>query len=267
MIYTKKQWQGSARGLAAAVRDGEVIRAGRFYVTPDTDPVVVEALSEGLRPTCVTAAEHHGLWVPPAPGRHVYGRRQASVRQHWTGHGWHHTWPEAEPIASPALMLEHAAGCLDPLDVGILADSALHEGLLTAERIAAVAEVAPRAAARVLRRANGQPQSGTESKVRLFLQLHNVTVRPQVKIPGIGFVDNLVGRRWIVESDSRAHHTGEDTYAADRRRDLRALELGYFTTRLTHWMAFGGWPRTSQTMLRVIRSGRHLEDPAKYALV
>lgn len=266
MIYTRTQWQGTARQLAAAVSKGEVHRAGKHYVTPDTPPVVHDALAEGLRPTCVTAAEERGLWVPPGSGRHVYARRD-TVGPGWVGHGWHEHWPEDSPVASPHLLLEHALTCLEPLDVGVLADSALHQDLVTAAEIEALAGRAPRGVARVLARASGKAQSGTESKVRLFLQLHNVTVTPQVEIDGIGFVDDVAGRRWILECDSKAHHTGEETYAKDRARDLRALELGYFTIRLTHWMAFGGWRRTSQTLLRVIRSGRHLEDPAKYALI
>lgn len=265
MIHTRNQWQGTARQLSAAVARGELLRVGRYYVTPDTTPEVRDALAAGLRPTCLSAAQEHGLWVPPGPGRHVYARRSA-VGSGWVGHGWHEAWPEPEPVASPRLLLEHACTCLDPLDVGILADSALHQGLVRADEIAQLAGTQPRAVSRVLSRASGLAQSGTESKVRLFLQLHNVTVTAQVKIDGVGLVDNLAGRRWIIECDSRAHHTGEDTYAKDRARDLRALELGYFTTRLTHWMAFGGWDKTSQTLLRVIRSGRHRHDPARYAL-
>lgn len=265
MIHTRDQWQGTARELSAAVAKGDVARAGRYYVTPDTPTDVREALAGGMRPTCVTAAQEHGLWVPPGRGRHVYTRRGA-VGRGWIGHGWHQRWPEESPVASPGLLLEHALTCLDPLDAGILVDSALHEGLLGPDEVTALAVMAPRGAARVLARATGEAQSGTESKVRLFLQLQNVTVTPQVHIDGVGWVDNLVGRRWIVECDSRAHHTGEETYAKDRARDLRALELGYFTSRLTHWMTFGGWGRTSRTLLSVIRSGRHLEDPAKYAL-
>lgn len=265
MIYTRNEWQGTARELSAAVAKGEVLRAGRYYVTPDTSPAVREALADGVRPTCVTAAEAHGLWVPPSAGRHVYARRGV-VGPGWVDHGWHETWPEPTAIASPRLLLEHAIRCLDPLDIGALADSALHQELVGREVVAALSDAAPRDVSRVLARVTGSAQSGTESKVRLFLQLHNVIVTPQVQIDGVGRVDNLAGRRWIVECDSRKHHTGEETYAKDRRRDLRALELGYFTTRLTHWMVYGGWDRTSQTLLRVIRSGRHRHDPVRHAL-
>lgn len=265
MIWTRDEWRGTARQLAAAVVRGEVLRAGRYYVSPDTPPEIRGALADGLRPTCATAAQQHGLWVPPTSGVHVYGRR-AGEPSGFVGHGWHHRWPEDAAIASPQLALQHAIGCLDPLDVGIIADSALHTGTLDARQVRDLAVDAPRGVARVLSRVSGRAQSGSESKVRLFMQLHNVTVTPQVLITGVGWVDNLAGRRWILECDSRAHHTGVDTYATDRARDLRALELGYFTTRLTHWMVFAGWRRTSSTLLRVIRSGRHLDPPERWAL-
>lgn len=267
MIYTSRQVHArvTARELSRVIASGRLIRAGRYYVTPDTVEGVRAALAAGVRPTCVTAAEVHGLWVPPVAGRHVYTRR-GSPGVGWVGHGWHPSWPESDPIASPGLLLRHAIRCLDPLEVGILADSALHEGLLDQDAVAALAATAPRGVRRVLERASGTAESGTESKVRLFLLLHNVSVTPQVQIPGVGRVDNLAGRRWIIECDSRQHHTGKDTYAKDRARDLRALELGYFTTRLTHAMTFAGWSRTSATLLQVIRSGRHLDPPDRWAL-
>lgn len=257
MIYRRDQL-GSAREVSAAVASGALHRAGRYYVTPDAAPDIRSALAAGLRPTCLTAAREHGLWVPPGSGVHAYGRRRPDT------HGWHQSWPEEDPIASPGLLLRHAAVCLDPLDVGILADSILHHELLEPGDVHAL-EV-PRAAARVLARASGKAQSGTETKVRLFFQLRNVPVTPQAYIPGVGHVDNLVGRRWIIESDSRSHHTGEDTYAEDRRRDLRSLQLGYFTSRLTYAQVFHMWGATSRTLLEVVRSGRHLQDPARYAL-
>lgn len=267
MIYTSRQVHDrvAARAIPQIVGRGELVRAGRYYVTPDTDEGVRAALTAGLRPTCVTAAEQHGLWVPPAAGLHVYGRRR-QVGAGWVGHGWHPSWPEPSPIASPRLLLEHSIRCLDPLEVGILVDSALHDQVVDADNVAELAASAPRGVRRVLERASGKAESGTESKVRFFLLLHNVVVTPQVWIPGVGYVDNLAGRRWIIECDSRQHHTGKDNYAKDRARDLRALELGYFTTRLTHAMTFAGWARTSATLMQVIRSGRHLDPPERWAL-
>lgn len=265
MIYTTDNLreQHTSRQIGALVADGQLRRAGRYYVTPDTATDVRRALAEGLRPTCLTAAKEHELWVPPGRGGHAYGRRAHDPE--WGHHGWHQSWPESDPVASPRLMLEHACRCLDPLHAGILADSALRLGKLSPADVSALAQVVPRPAARVLSRATGTSESGTESKVRLFFQLHNVMVRPQVSIDGVGRVDLLVGRRWIIECDSRAHHTGEVTYEYDRARDLSAVQRGYMTTRLTYSGIFTSWGETSASLLRIVRTGVHLDEPARWA--
>lgn len=265
MIYTTSQLreQHTARQVSALVAEGRLHRAGRYYLTPDAAADVRTSLAAGLRPTCLTAAKEHGLWVPPGRGPHAYGRRATDRK--FGNHGWHQAWPESHPIASPQLLLQHACICLDPLDAGVLADSALGLGRVSPADVRTVARGAPRPAARVLERASGLAESGTESKVRLFLQLHNVNVRPQVQIERVGRVDLLVGRRWIIECDSRAHHTGEVTYEYDRGRDFAAVQLGYLTTRLTHAGIFTSWAETSAGLLSVVRSGVHLDPPQKWA--
>lgn len=267
MIYTVSdlRTEYTARQISSLVRQGHLIRAGRYYLTAGTDEPVVAALTAGVRPTCLTAARHHGLWVPPGAKRHVYARRAQRIPAGWVAHGWTHAWPEPDPVASPVLMLEHACRCLDPLDVGILADSALREGHVHAADIAAIRRTAPRAVGRVLDQVSALAESGTETKVRLFFQLRGVPVRAQVQIPGIGRVDLLVGRRWIIECDSRAHHTGATVYAYDRARDFSAIEQGYITTRLTYGMVFGRWDATTSRLTRIIRSRQHLVDPARRA--
>lgn len=265
MIYTFSQLREhhTAREIAALVRDRQLHRAGKYYVTYDTATDVRTALTAGVRPTCLTAAKEHNLWVPPGRGVHAYGRR--GTHPDWGNHGWHQSWPEEAPVASPQLMLQHASVCLDPLHVGVLADSGLRTGVLSEAEIRAVAETAPRGAARVLARATGVSESGTESKVRLFFQLRGVRVRPQVVIDGVGRVDLVVGRRWIIECDSRAFHTGETTYEYDRARDIRAIELGYLPSRLTYSGIFPRWQETQASLLRIMRSGVHLDPPAKWA--
>ena len=266
MIYTYSQLRReplSRRGIDKLLAVGTLRRAGRFFVSRTEDDAVVEALALGLRPTCLTAAEHHGLWVPPGTGTHVYGRRRIELPDEHIGHGWHRTWPEPSAIASPALLIEHASRCLDPLDVGILADSALRQGKLHENQVDAIRTRVPRPVSRVLARASAAAESGTESKVRLYFQLRNIPVRTQVEIPGVGRVDLVVGRRWIIECDSKAHHTGESSYEYDRERDGGALQLGYFTTRLTHRMVFAEWLRTQDRLEEITASRQHLVDPER----
>lgn len=260
MIYTYTQLRAehSRREIDDAVATGQLERAGRLYVLPGTDDAVVAALRKGARATCLTAARHHGIWTPPGPGRHVYTRRDQTVPSAWATHGFHRSWPEPDLVASPGLLLEHACRCLEPLHVGILAESAMHQGLLHEADVAAIRHTAPRPVQRVLDRANPLAESGTETKVRLHLELRRVPVTAQVDIDGVGRVDLLVGRRWILECDSKAHHTDEGAYAKDRGRDIRAAELGYMTSRLTYEMCFGGWDETMVRLARMVASGQHL---------
>ncbi|OAB86550.1 hypothetical protein AWH69_14650 [Janibacter melonis] len=268
-IWTRTQLLATGltrRDLDAAVADGRLLVAGRWIADVGESPQVLSVLRQGARPTCVTAAATHGLWVPPHSGLHVMTRRP-SAGTRWPGdyvtHGFVRRWPERSPVASVPLLLEHSLRCLDPLDVGVLVDSALHLGLVAPADVAALARAAPRRVLPVLARTTGRSESGTESKVRLFVALKGVDVRPQVQIPGVGRVDLLVGRRWIVEADSRAHHTGELAYETDRGRDVAALERGYLTSRLTYAMVFGEWARTSRWLISMIRTGQHLLDPGR----
>ncbi len=266
MIHTHGQLreQYSRREIDRFVSEGELLRAGRHLVTPDTDDAIVAALRKGLRTTCLTAARHHGIWTPPGPGRHVYGRRGRPVPRQWIGHGYHHAWPEADPVASPAVLIEHAARCIDPIDVGILADSALHLELLHEADVEAIRRASPRRVQQVLAHASRLAESGTESKVRLHLELRRVPIRAQVEIDGVGRVDLLVGERWILECDSRAHHTDEEAYAKDRGRDFDATALGYRTSRLTYDMCFARWDETVQWLAQVLATGEHLVPPEQW---
>ena len=50
-------------------------RTGTWYVTDEAPADLVRLLARGVRPTCVSAAQHHGLWVPLHEGDHVYRPR------------------------------------------------------------------------------------------------------------------------------------------------------------------------------------------------
>lgn len=263
--YTQLRIHHTRREIEAAVATGTLVRAGRYYALAGVDESLLGPLRRGARPTCLTAARHHGIWTPPGAGRHVYTRRAGDVPAPWVTHGYHHEWPEDDPIASPALLLEHAARCLDPLDVGVLADSALHLGLLHDADVVAISRHAPRPVQPVLARASRLAESGTESRVRLHLQLGRVPVQPQAQVVGVGRVDLLVGRSWIIECDSRAHHDDREAYAKDRRRDKAAGVLGYVTTRLTYEDVEDSWPTTRSQLLAILRTGEHLRPPTERA--
>ncbi|SJN17834.1 endonuclease domain-containing protein [Luteococcus japonicus] len=98
-------------------------------------------------------------------------------------------------------------------------------------------------------------ESGTETMVRLRLRAKGVQLKPQVWLRKDTRVDFLVGERLVIEVDSREHHTGEERYQADRRRDLELRSMGYIVVRLTYQQVVHDWPATEQALLAMIRRG------------
>lgn len=250
----------SRRAVQRHVAAGRLVRADRWYATADTDAGLLRVLRDGFRPTCVTAARHHGLWTPSTRDLHVYRPR---TREHpaFVLHGWHERWYGDDPVAPVVLLLRHAFHCLDPVAAAILCESALHRGVLGARDLDDLLTALPRRLDPVVTRLDRSAESGTETKVRLFFALKGAPVRPQVAIPGVGRVDMVVGRRWIIECDSREFHTGEDSYSRDRRRDLRATAAGYLVTRLTYHQVFWDWERTVLLLEQILRSRAHRRPP------
>lgn len=264
VIYSHSQLreEHSRRDIESLVSAGRIVRAGRWLVTPDESDAVVLPLRAGCRPTCATAARHHGLWTPRSSRIHAYRPRTPRLSGGLLAHGWEDRWVEEDPVASPGLLLRHALRCLSPVEVAILADSAVHLEKVHEADVAALRRGAPRRVARVLARVDGRAESGTESRVRLLFALKGVEVEPQVVIDGVGRVDLRVGRSWIIECDSRKHHTDKQAYTRDRRRDKGARLLGYLTTRLTHEDVEEAWPTTRSELLAILRTGEHLREPA-----
>nr|WP_255556465.1 hypothetical protein [Tessaracoccus palaemonis] len=104
-------------------------------------------------------------------------------------------------------------------------------------------------------------ESGSETRVRLFLQRRHVTVSPQVYLPGIGRVDLLVGRRLIVECDSAEYHSSPEQRRLDYARDLAARDQGFDHLRLDYHQIWHQWGSTQESLLREIRRDRHRRPP------
>ncbi len=104
-------------------------------------------------------------------------------------------------------------------------------------------------------------ESGTETRVRLFLARRGYKVRSQQPVRGVGRVDLLVGESLIIECDSHAHHTGEANYRLDRARDLSATSSGYRVVRLTWEQVFLTWATTQSLLLAHLRTRRYRWPP------
>ncbi len=241
------------------VSTGSYRRVGSGWLAgPDAHPDVTSALAQGARLTCVSAARVHGLWTPPHAGVHAYTRRASPPLRHGViEHPRPRTWPDDEPVAPVPLLLEHSVACLGVPRAAVLFESALNLGLVDPAGAAAVLLRLPRHVRASLMRIRSDAGSGSETWVRWWLESRRVKVRSQVHVPGVGRVDLLVGRRWVIECDSRSHHTGAESYAGDRRRDLEAHRLGLLCTRLTWEQVWLHWPTTESALLDILGRGEH----------
>lgn len=251
--------------LDALVARGALVRLGRsWYGTALTPPDVAAALARGTRLTCVSALRLHGLWIPLVPGRHEIAHRSRAPAAEAgsgppgvVGHGVLRAWPDHEPILPVRTALAHALRCVPALEAKALLESAANTGALRLDEVEELADALPGRARRAIGRLDARAQSGTETIVRHVLERMRVAVQPQALIPGVGFVDLLVGDPLVIECDSRAHHTGEAAYAEDRRRDLELVARGYTVVRLTWADVMHGRDRTAATLRELIRAGRH----------
>ncbi|HLS62590.1 MAG TPA: hypothetical protein VK060_04380 [Ruania sp.] len=246
------------------VRQGRLVPAARgWFATAEADRSALGAIRSGVRLTCVSAARLHGLWTPTAPGTHVYGRR-GLVPPSFVPHGpYRDRWPETTPVASLPLCLEHAARCLPAELAATMIESTLTKRLLHPAQVDQLTLQLPaRIRARLLP-LSGLSESGSETRVARWLRARCVPFAQQVQIDGVGRVDFLVGRSWVIEVDSRAHHTLVADYERDRRRDLAARLRGYTVTRLSFTQVWDSWPATQADLAALVATRRHLRPPRR----
>ena len=274
--------------LKRALDSGALRRVATWYVAEDAPPDVVAVLRQGMRPTCADGAALHGLFVPPLEGVHLFRprvlvlppetrgvrldrirRRSGSVQriggaQPIVLHGPQlRAWPGTDPVPDLPLVLEHAGRCLPTSSAAVLFESAVHLGRLTLAEAREIVARLPHDPRRSLSRIRADAESGTETAVRWWLESLGVTVWAQVPFPG-GVrqrADLLVGRSWVIECDSRAHHDDPRSYAEDRARDLFLRSRGFYVTRLTWEQVFLQWSTTEALLRTILRRGEHRRAP------
>lgn len=249
--------------MRGAIRRGEVRRLRKGWLcVPDAPASLVTAVRIGGRLACLSAAEHHGLWVPPHAGVHValsrhagYVRPQDGAVLHWQTGTW---MSEPSPIENLGNTIRQIVRCC-PSDFAIaVLDSALHTRKLSTKQLAEVLAPLPSRFRALAQRVDAASASGLESLCRLNLVQQGATVRSQVDISGVGRVDFVVGDRLIIEVDGYAWHKGEERYHDDRSRLLAAAQRGYETLRPTaqHILFEAGW--FESTVRAKVRRGEHL---------
>lgn len=244
-----------------AVAAGRLVRVARgWYALPGADPAAVTALRAGGRLGCLSAARSHGLWVPPNPHVHVVRRRGGADVGSTPGLVVHpvRAWSGPGPVVAVHDAIEQVVRYHDAETALIVLESALNQGLVQPADIPALGVGRHGRTRELLAGAVTTAQSGTETRVRRFFESRRVPVTSQVLVPGVGYVDLLVGRSLIIECDSVAPHTAAADYANDRRRDLVAVGRGYRVVRLTHAQVFATWQQTQAALSGLLRAREHL---------
>ena len=230
----------------------ERVRRG-WYATSGAAPEVVTAVAAGGVLSCLSALAFRGVWTPVYDGVHARpARPDLSLGPGVRPCSMH--LKSAAPLLAvdpPGLALRVAARCISGEDLVACADSALHLGLLSPRQVSCSVRGASAGAARSVRRVD-VADSGTESLVRQRLRAKRVQVRTQVRIDGVGRVDMVLGRRVVLEVDSRAHHTQADSYQRDRLRDLRLLARGFVVIRVTWEQVMFGWADVEPLILTAL---------------
>ncbi|MFT0848106.1 hypothetical protein VR010_10170 [Actinomycetaceae bacterium L2_0104] len=255
--------------LYKAVKAGTLRRLRRSWYADVNAPADISlAISKGLRLTCLSAAKHYGLWTPPHRKLHVYavhcrsggsGASGGFIDKSVIPHPYPHLtkWPDYKAIASLHLTLLHAGRCLSVPSAAILFESALNLRMMSPADVRAIVQELPQHRRVALSRLRSDAQSGTETKVRWFLEGRRYSVRSQVPIPEVGRVDLVVGASLAIECDSFSYHGARTRYYEDRRRDSALIALGYTPIRLTWEDVFLNWDSTKARLLGILATRRH----------
>lgn len=251
--------------LEEMLAQGRLRRITRgWYATPLALPDAVRAVSLRARLGCLSGCKAHGLWVPEFNGIHLMVNPGIPVV---TGPGIHcHRLKTAcsDAVAPVLDCVAHAIHRHDAESGLIVLESAINKGLVPQSEATMLVAHAPKRKQRTLGFLDASSQSGSETRVRLFLQRRNVPVATQAQIPGVGRVDLLVGKSLIIECDSRAHHSSPRDLEEDHRRDLAALALGYRTIRLSYAQIWHTWNQTAEVLSAELATRQHLRHPAPH---
>ena len=258
--------QGVSRTqLDAQLRAGvlERVRRGVYAAASHACGAARASVAHGGVPACVTAAEHLGLWVlEPDSAVHVWltgdGHRYrhdgCSCIEHWDDG----TRTDAFGLPSVPRILRQLLACRGVEEFFVVLESALRMGRIDARGVTWLRRHTNDAAREAIDLAQADADSGLESLVRWRLRKHRLTVRTQVRIPGVGRIDLLIGDRLILETDGRVNHAGADLRHKDLVRDAHAAMWGYVTLRFDYALVVHDWDLVERAILAHVGAGRHL---------
>ncbi|WP_460486752.1 endonuclease domain-containing protein [Epidermidibacterium keratini] len=258
--------------LRALVRTGQARQVIHgWYANADADMRAITAVRAGGALTCLDALELHGIWVPHGERAVRHVRPGSGARQpRLSISGVRYCEPvgcrppTARAVDSPIVAMLSATECCSAEEFVAICDSMLHQGFVERDELDQLLSAYPARIRSLVNWCDGRAESGTESLVRFRLARAGVKLRPQVTVVGIGKVDLLIGRRLIIEVDSREYHGGQEPYQRDRRRDRRSAGRSYIVVRLTYADVMFHWDEALEDIMQIIRRREHLRPlPAR----
>lgn len=249
----------SRKEIDRMVRTGDLIKLRRdWYATKLADPSVCAIVRKGWVVSCLKALRLHGVWVLDSRTKaHARGNSAAYRTPNTLCRQYGRPEPLRGAVDDLPTAYRHAAKCVDGEDFIAISDSILNQRLMTIDEMRSELVAAPMSKQLLLDKCDGNAQSGTESMVRVRLRAKRLKVRTQVMIEGLGHVDLLIGKAMIIEVDGETFHRTDPQYAEDRRRDRKALELGYFPLRYTYKDVVLNWAECEKQILNLVRQKRH----------
>jgi very-short-patch-repair endonuclease len=260
---------GRAR-LRRAFAAGEIVRVRKgWYANTDLHPELRQAACVGGRLAAVSAARHHGLWIPDVPSRLQVQvqpqacqlRTRSDFRRRLTADAHERVDVLWEPFdAGSSRVLVAPSQCLRQLlrresaEFGfIVAESARYAGLVSRFEWEELRLSLPYRTQAETSQVDENSESGSESAFKFRMLKHYLPMRQQMWI-GQDRVDFLIGERLVVEIDSRAHHDP----VADCARDARLSIRHHRVLRFYYEHVFGAWDLVEDAVLAAVERGDHL---------
>ncbi|MDX2375972.1 type IV toxin-antitoxin system AbiEi family antitoxin domain-containing protein [Microbacterium sp. LRZ72] len=250
------------RAIDAARQQGRLNRVGRgLYARAGTCEAVTAAAAHGAVPACATAARHYGLWVLDEGPPHVGLPESMHARPHSGCMCVVHT--DQHPTSRFSIppirqVLRQILRCRGVESFVVALESALRQRLLAAPDLAWLRARVSDSGREAMLHARDDADSGLESLLRWRLRGHGLAMRSQVRIPGVGRVDFLIGDRLLIEADGRAGHEDPAARHKDLVRDAHAAAWGYVTLRFDYALVVHDWPLVEAAILAQVAAGHHL---------
>ncbi|NQX26094.1 type IV toxin-antitoxin system AbiEi family antitoxin domain-containing protein [Microbacteriaceae bacterium VKM Ac-2854] len=254
------------RLIDAALAAGAIVRVRRgWYALAAVKEVDRRAVAAGGVLSCVSLLDELGLWVVTRPSLHVAVDPSAAVAP--CGHATLHwkKWPGFGRASASRDSLEaailHMLTCVPGEDAVVTMDSAVNSGAISLGDLDGLRSLAPIGKRRLFDLVDPGAQSGLETRIRLAARGMRLQVQPQVLIPGVGHVDNLIGERLVIESDGARYHASKEQRQIDLQRDSDLTGMEYLPLRWDYDQIMNDWPTQRETLLGIVRRGDHLWSP------